>query len=181
MQTHRYPNRQVHTSDVQGSEEAKLLFNQVENDMNIQKSSQQGFTLIELMIVIAIIGILAAIALPAYQDYTVRAKMSEPIAALSEAKSSVTEYYSANNALPVSQATSGVKVTRSGKYLATVVYTSSGGNPLLTALVRDNIVPNNSAPVIVLSGTTDTDGTVNWVCKPGTGMLAKYLPSTCRG
>jgi type IV pilus assembly protein PilA len=173
----------VHTSDVQGSEEAKLLFNQVENDMNIQKSAQQGFTLIELMIVIAIIGILAAIALPAYQDYTVRAKMSEPIAALSEAKTTITEYYSANNYLPLNQVTSGVKITRNGKYLATIVYTSTGdpGNPLLTATVRANIVPNNDTPTIVLSGTTDTDGTVNWVCKPGANMLAKYLPSTCRG
>ncbi|MBE9539837.1 MAG: prepilin-type N-terminal cleavage/methylation domain-containing protein, partial [Proteobacteria bacterium] len=72
--------------------------------MNIQKKSQQGFTLIELMIVIAIIGILAAIALPAYQDYTVRAKMSEPIAALSEAKTAYTEYFSANGYLPADQA-----------------------------------------------------------------------------
>ena len=149
--------------------------------MNIQHKAQQGFTLIELMIVIAIIGILAAIALPAYQDYTVRAKMSEPIAALSEAKSSVTEYFSANNKVPIDQAASGVKVTRSGKYLATIVYTSSGSNPLLTALVRTGIVPNNTAPIILLSGTTDTDGTVNWVCKPGAAMLGKYLPSTCRG
>ena len=67
--------------------------------MNIQKK-QQGFTLIELMIVIAIVGILAAIALPAYQDYTVRAKVSEGLVALAEAKTTIAEYYSANNYLP---------------------------------------------------------------------------------
>ena len=69
---------------------------------------QSGFTLIELMIVIAIVGILAAIALPAYQDYTVRAKMSEPLALLSEAKTTVTEYYVTNNALP-SESVSGIR------------------------------------------------------------------------
>ena len=80
--------------------------------MNIQKSTQQGFTLIELMIVIAIVGILAAIALPAYQDYTVRAKMAEPAAALAEAKTTVSEFYVANNGLPTSQSQSGIVLTR---------------------------------------------------------------------
>ena len=147
--------------------------------MNIQKSAQQGFTLIELMIVIAIIGILAAIALPAYQDYTVRAKMSEPIAALSEAKTTYTEYYSANGSLPATQDISGIKLTRVGKYLKSI--TVAANSELITATVQPNIVPGDTTGVtILLSGTSQTDGTIFWKCKPGT-IESKYLPSTCRG
>ena len=147
--------------------------------MNIQKSAQQGFTLIELMIVIAIIGILAAIALPAYQDYTVRAKMSEPIAGLSEAKLSYTEYYSSNNVVPNNNAEAGIKTDRTGKILETITVTV--GSEIITALVRDGVVPGTTAATVVLSGDTQPDGTIIWKCKPGSTTPSKYLPSTCRG
>lgn len=147
--------------------------------MNIQKSAQQGFTLIELMIVIAIIGILAAIALPAYQDYTVRAKMSEPIAALSEAKTSYTEFYSANAKAPNSAAQAGITSDRTSKYLLKIDVHST--DPLITATVVDGVIPGETGSTILLSGDTQTDGTINWVCKPGANIDAKYLPSTCRG
>ena len=77
--------------------------------MNMQRGARQGgFTLIELMIVIAIIGILAAIALPAYQDYTVRAKMAEPMAAMAEAKTSISEYLAARGVLPDDELQAGI-------------------------------------------------------------------------
>jgi type IV pilus assembly protein PilA len=172
----------VHTSDVQGSEEAQLLFNQVENDMNIQKNAQQGFTLIELMIVIAIIGILAAIALPAYQDYTVRAKMSEPIAALSEAKASFTEFYSSRARVPVDAGEAGIRTLRNSKYLSMIEVI--GGDAVIRATIPAANVPWTDVQYITLSGTVDTvNGTIEWVCgaAAGTTVLSKYLPSTCRG
>ena len=173
----------MHTSDVQGSEEAILLFNQVENDMNIQKSAQQGFTLIELMIVIAIIGILAAIALPAYQDYTVRAKMSEPLAALSEAKTSYTEYFSSNAVEPAGNSVAGIKTDRTSKYLSKIEVTAD--EAIITATIPDTNVPWTGDQTITLSGTIDaTTGTINWICGvagTGTPVATKYLPSTCRG
>ena len=153
--------------------------------MNFQKSAQQGFTLIELMIVIAIIGILAAIALPAYQDYTVRAKMSEPIAALSEAKSAYTEYFAATGGLPLTQALSGIGTTRYGDYVNLITVTAN--SEVITATVPGGIIPGTGTTpqTIVLSGTSQVDGTIIWVCGKGAGtganVPAKYLPSTCRG
>ena len=154
-------------------------------NMTVQKKAQGGFTLIELMIVIAIVGILAAIALPAYQDYTVRAKMSEPLAALAEAKTTVSEYYVANNQLPPSQGVSGIKLTRETDIITEIQYTSTGSGPLLTAVVKFEVIPNASADqTFELSGYTANGGTLQWRCKPGTTgtpMDNKYLPANCRG
>ncbi|MFV0278631.1 MAG: pilin [Parahaliea sp.] len=158
--------------------------------MTMQKRVQQGFTLIELMIVIAIVGILAAIALPAYQDYTVRAKMAEPLAALAEAKTSVTEYYVSTGAMPIDVGQAGINRNPDKDIVASMKYERvSSTGALITATIQDGIVPNAASTVgFTLSSVSSNDGSVKWVCKRserangGGGEIdAKYLPSTCRG
>jgi type IV pilus assembly protein PilA len=144
---------------------------------------QKGFTLIELMIVIAIVGILAAIALPAYQDYTVRAKMSEPLATLAEAKTTIAEYYSANGQLPT-LAAAGVNNDPDKEIVVSIIYSSTASvGPTLRAVVRDGVIPGGAGDSFVLSGTTRSDRSIDWVCKPGstTPVPVKYLPANCRG
>ena len=158
--------------------------------MNIQKKQQQGFTLIELMIVIAIVGILAAIALPAYQDYTVRAKMSEALANLAEAKTSVAEYYAANNRMPPTADAAGFNSDVGTDIVASLVYSSTGGRPIIAAQIRGSQVPGSTGDnnFFALSGFTDAGRTLRWICKPGDAagsnanpMPGKYLPANCRG
>ena len=152
--------------------------------MSTMKKVQKGFTLIELMIVIAIIGILAAIALPAYQDYTIRARMSEPLTYLSEAKTSITEYYSSQGSLP-SAGQAGINGNPDKQIVKSIVWTTTGGQPLLRAVMQADIIPGDTAGVrgFVLSGTANsTDRTITWICKPGTTspIDQKYLPANCR-
>ena len=144
----------------------------------MKRSIQQGFTLIELMIVVAIIGSLAAVALPAYQDYTKRARVSEALSLMSGAKASVTEYYSTNNTWPSNNASAGLAPMRSisGGSVLSVEVTGSK----ITAVVRTNI--ESGSKKVVLKGTATTGG-VTWSCKnavSGTDVNAKFLPSECR-
>ena len=155
--------------------------------MNIQKK-QQGFTLIELMIVIAIVGILAAIALPAYQDYTVRAKVSEGLVNLAEAKTTIAEYYSANNYMPADAAVAGINTNPDTDIVASIDYVSATGLPRLTAEIKGSIIPGDGVATSLytfeLSGTTASGNRVIWTCKPGTtgtALATKYLPANCRG
>ena len=143
------------------------------------RTMQKGFTLIELMIVVAIIGILAAVALPAYQDYTVRAKVSEVILAASSAKTSVAEAAQVNSVMP-----SGTSVvdTQSSTYVASVSYaksTDSVGVITVTTSTKDSKI---SGKTIAMTGTLQTNGQVTWVCGPGTTnpVDPKYLPSSCK-
>ena len=151
--------------------------------MNIQKSTQQGFTLIELMIVIAIVGILAAIALPAYQDYTIRAKMSEALARLAEAKTSVSEYYATNNRMPGDADAAGINSNPDTDIVASLVYSSASSLPMITAVITAASTPLATPMQFSLSGYTDAGRTLRWVCKPGATapMPGKYLPANCRG
>ena len=139
------------------------------------KKTQQGFTLIELMIVVAIIGILAAIALPAYRDYTVRSKVSELLLAADGAKTSVEEFAQTNGTLTNSN---------TGLSIATSHYVTSGSisnsglitvSGTATALGADSPVSIQLTPVL-----SATNGTVAWTCTGGTGTAPKYLPASCR-
>ena len=134
------------------------------------KAVQKGFTLIELMIVVAIIGILAAIALPAYQDYTIRAKVSELVLAASSFRTSVTEKAQTDNALTSSGA--GLTVTTFGKITGGSV--SDGG---VIVLNGDSTAASVGTAVTLTLTPSLAGNTVVWSC---TGTPTKFMPSTCR-
>ncbi len=138
------------------------------------KKLQQGFTLIELMIVVAIIGILAAVAIPAYQDYTVRAKVTEGIGLAGAAQSGVAEYFSSIGTLPTSNAQAGLPSSNSvrGNAVDNVSVGASG-----TILVTFSGAPIAASTIIIVP--TTTNGAVAWACTTGT-LLDKYRPANCR-
>ena len=142
------------------------------------KKIQKGFTLIELMIVVAIVGILAAIALPAYQDYLVRSKVSEILARGAEVKTSFSEFFSSKSHWPKTAASAGV-VTTGVHYLQ-----SSGGvaagTEVFTLTSSSKEFPSAAASkTITFTVVSSTNGQYVWKCAGGT-MPSKYLPASCR-
>jgi len=159
------------------------------------KTLQKGFTLIELMIVVAIIGILAAVALPAYQDYTIRAKMSEVILAMSSCRTSITEVYQSGPAtLPVADSWGCEILTASQqtKYVSEV-HTTANGAVAATVQGISTVVNGSVVTLVPLAsaGATATASTgsqtlFGWQCgstasTPPTTVQSKYLPGSCRG
>ena len=140
---------------------------------------QQGFTLIELMIVVAIIGILAAIAIPAYQDYTIRAQVSEGLSLSSGGKAAVAEFYQDSGVYPANNAQAGLEVSTniSGKYFTQVAVGASNG--VLTVTYGNDANTNIAGDTLTLSATDNT-GSIEWACANGAGLLPKWLPSACR-
>lgn len=149
----------------------------------MMKKTQQGFTLIELMIVVAIVGILAALALPAYQDYTVRAKVSEVAARGAEAKTSIAEYFSAQATLPATTDAAGFNSLPAG-WTSGVTWSQSART--ITMAVAPSAAPSGkittSTNKFVLFITQITNSQLVWKCKPASSqsLPTKYLPGSCR-
>ena len=146
---------------------------------------QQGFTLIELMIVVAIIGILAAIAIPAYQDYTIRAQVSEGLQLSGGAKVAVTEYYQDRGTMPSTNAQAGIAGATEiqGNYVSQVqvadgVITVTYANNPPDQTANDKI--NNAT--LLLTPDTSNPGSVDWNCTGGNILDSnnKWLPAACR-
>ena len=138
---------------------------------------QQGFTLIELMIVVAIIGILAAIAIPAYQDYTIRAQVSEGLNLAGGAKAAVTEYSQDRGVFPTNNVQAGVSAAADieGKYVESVTVGASG---LVTVLFGNEAHALIDADTLLMTPTNNT-GSISWACT-STTIDNKHLPAACR-
>lgn len=148
-----------------------------------QLKNTKGFTLIELMIVVAIVGILAAVGLPAYQDYTIRAQVTEGLTLADGLKTPVSEAYQNTGTLPATNADANIQGTVDGQYVSSVAV---GANGVITATFSNagtykaNAAINGKA--ITLKPDVSSGGSIKWTCEAPTsgGVDSKYLPKTCQ-
>lgn len=166
------------------------------------QSKQSGFTLIELMIVIAIVGILSAIAMPTYFNYMVRSKLAEPMAHMAEMKGQISEYYAVRGKLPnieeldtfsaiierlFSRSDLAYVQTINSDITVAVAYFPDydlSGNPFIIAVIKDEVFPDNQSRRILLRGEFEQTGnTISWSCEYFPDDFVghtRYLPAQCR-
>ena len=141
------------------------------------KNDQHGFTLIELMIVVAIIGILTVIAMPAYQRYTIRAQVAEGLNLTAPFKTAVAEFFSTNGAFPADNADAGLSAP--GNFIGKYVNSVSVNGAVVSIQYGNDAHLNISGQTVNLTAMS-SGGSVNWTCESG-GVIANiYLPSACR-